>query len=170
MSSRIKTVIAATAIAAAVIGVAGVAVAGGWGRSSGPDYTYGTPNPFADAHAVVHVVETGQGKSHITLKVRGVDADAGRTFGAHVHERPCDAVDALRSGPHYQHAGPTETLEEREVWLDVTINKRGNGITHTTRPWSVDQSMPRSVVIHALPTAENGTAGARLACIDLDGN
>ena len=62
------------------------------------------------------------------------------------------------------------TLEEREVWLEVTIKKRGNGITHTTRPWSVDQSMPRSVIIHALPTAENGTAGARLACIDLDGN
>ena len=170
MSSRIKTIVVGTAIAAAVIGVAGVAVAGGWGRSSGPDYTYGTSNPFADARAVVHVVETGQGKSHITLKVQRVAAAAGSTFGAHVHQAKCDAVDPLLAGPHYQHAGGTGTLEEREVWLDVTINKRGNGITHATRPWSVDQSMPRSVIIHALPTAENGTAGARLACIDLDGH
>ena len=169
MSSRIKTVIAATAIATAVIGVAGVAVAGGWGRSSGPDYTYGTSNPFADAHAVVHVVETGQGKSHITLRVSGVDAPAGQTFGAHVHQFPCGS-DPDAAGPHYQHAGATRKLEEREVWLDVTINKRGNGITHATRPWSVDQSLPRSVIIHADPTAENGTAGARLACIDLDGH
>ena len=171
MSSRIKTVIAASAIAAATLGAAGVAVAGGSsGRSSGPDYTYGTPNPFADARAVVHVVETGQGKSHITLKVRGVEAAAGKTFGAHVHQAKCDAINPLLAGPHYEHVGATGLLEEREVWLDVTINKRGNGITHTTRPWSVDQSMPRSVIIHALPTAENGTAGARLACIDLDGN
>ncbi len=170
MSSRFKTIVAGTAIAAAVFGVAGVAVAGGWGRSSGPDYTYGTSNPFADARAVVHVVETGQGKSHITLKVQGVEAAAGNTFGAHVHQAKCDAVDPLLAGPHYQHAGATGTLEEREVWLDVTINHRGNAITQTTRPWSVDQSMPRSVIIHALPTAENGTAGARLACIDLDGN
>ena len=62
------------------------------------------------------------------------------------------------------------TLEEKEVWLDVTINAAGNGTTHTTRPWSVDQSTPRSVIIHAQPTAVDGTAGARLACIDLDGD
>lgn len=170
MTSRIKTVIAGTAIAAATLGATGVAVAGGSsGRSTGPDYTYGTPNPFTDAQAVVHVVQTGRGTSHITLSVRGVEAVAGQTFGAHVHQFPCGDV-GTAAGGHYQHAGATGSPEEREVWLDVTINKRGNAITHTTRPWSVDQSVQRSVIIHALPTAEDGAAGARLACIDLDGH
>ena len=170
MTSRIKSAVAVTAIAAATLGAAAVAVAGGSsGRSAGPDYAYGTPNPFAGASAVVHVVETGQGKSHVTLRVRGVDAPAGQTFGAHVHQFPCGNVGGAAGG-HYQHAGAVGTLEEREVWLDVTVNKHGDAITHATRPWSVDQSTPRSVIIHAAPTAPDGTAGARLACIDLDGN
>jgi len=170
MTSRIKTVIAGTAIAVATLGVAGVAVAGGsWGRSVGPDYTYGTPNPFADAKAVVRIVQTGKGKSHVTLRVSGVTAAAGQTFGAHVHQSRCGDV-GTAAGGHYQHSGATGSLEEREVWLDVTINKRGKAITHTTRPWSIDRSTPRSVIIHALPTAADGNAGARLACIDLDGD
>lgn len=170
MTSRINTFIAGTAIAAATLGAAGIAVAGGnWGRSAGPDYAYGTPNPFADARAIVSVVQTGQGKSHVALSVRGVDAPAGQTFGAHVHQSPCGDVGAAAGG-HYQHAGATGSLEEREVWLDVTINPHGNAITHATRPWTVDQSTPRSVIIHAAPTAPDGTAGARLACIDLDGD
>ena len=114
-------------------------------------------------------MQTGHGKSHVTLAVSGVEAAAGQTFGAHVHQLPCGAAGAAAGG-HYLHAGATGSLEEREVWLDVTVNESGNATTHTTRPWSVDRSTPRSVIIHALPTAADGTAGARLACIDLDGN
>ena len=31
------------------------------------------------------------------------------------------------------------------MWLDVTINADGNETTHTTPPWSIDRTTPRSV-------------------------
>jgi len=52
----------------------------------------------------------------------------------------------------------------------ATVNTDGIGHAEATRPWSLDDTTQRSVIIHALPTAANGTAGARLACIDLDGH
>jgi len=150
-------------------GAAGVALAaGGSARSSGPDHTYGADNPFADASAVVHVVLTGNGSTHVTLQVRGVDAEPGRVFGAHVHQLPCGPAGA-DAGPHYAHAGATGSLEQREVWLDFTVNAAGHGHANAKRPWPLNESPPRSVIIHADPTNDAGGAGPRLACIDLDG-
>ncbi len=138
-------------------------------RSAGPDYTYGESNPFADATASVHVVRTGKGGTRVTLRVRDVDAAAGTAFGAHVHVNPC-GPSGLDAGGHYQHAGASGSLEEREVWLDFTVNRAGNGHAAASRSWSLDESTPRSVIIHAMPTEPTtGGAGARLACIDLDG-
>lgn len=163
-----RKTVAAAIVVAGCIGSSGVALAvGSSSRSAGPDHVYGSSGELADATADVHVVMTGEGGSMITLHLRGVEAEAGRTFGAHVHQTPC-GENPLASGGHYQHAA-TGDLEAREVWLDVTVNEAGNGHAEARRPWSVDQSAPRSVVIHAAPTAPNGTAGARLACIDLDG-
>jgi Cu-Zn family superoxide dismutase len=86
-----------------------------------------------------------------------------------VHQRPCGPLGS-DAGGHYQHAGATGSLEDREVWLDVTVNAGGNGHSVAIRPWSLDESTPRSVIVHALPTApDTGAAGARLACIDFDG-
>jgi Cu/Zn superoxide dismutase len=170
-STRAIKVLTGTTIAAGILGVTAVAfaAAGGSARSAGPDRAYGEANPFAAASAVVHVVRTGNDSSHVSLAVHDVNALAGRTFGAHVHTQPC-GVDPLAAGGHYQHAGATGSLEAREVWLDVTIDADGNGTSHAKRPWAVDQATPRSVIIHALPTnADTGAAGARLACIDLDG-
>jgi Cu-Zn family superoxide dismutase len=168
MTTINKRFAGALVVAGLVTIPAGAALAGSiW--STGPDNTYGAANPFADAEARVHVVTDGSGGSTISLQVKGVDADPGRTFGAHVHRATC-GDDPLASGGHYQHAGVTGGLEEREVWLDVTVNGSGNGASVTHRSWAIDQSTLRSVVIHALPTSEvDGTAGARLACIDLDG-
>jgi len=165
-----KSAVAAVVVASVVMVVAGVAWAAGGSsaRSSGPDYAYGSPNPFANATAEVHVVKTGEDSTHVTLHVRGIDAPAGQTFGAHVHQQPCGAT-GTAAGPHYQHAGTTGTLEEREVWLDITVNASGNAHSEATRPWVLDESTPRSVILHALPTAADGTAGTRLACIDLNG-
>jgi Cu/Zn superoxide dismutase len=161
-----KRALAATIVVAATVGTAGVAL-GSSSRSSGPEYTYGTTGEFTDATAEVHVVTTGDGGSIITLHVRNADAVAGRTFGAHVHQSPC-GTEGSAAGGHYQH-GPSGDLEGREVWLDFTVNGAGNGHAEARRPWAVDQSTPRSVIIHAAPTASDGAAGARLACIDLDG-
>ena len=163
---RTKRAMAATTVVAATAGTAGVAL-GSSSRSTGPEYTYGTTGEFTDATAEVHVVTTGDGGSVITLHVRNADADAGRTFGAHVHQSPC-GTEGSAAGGHYQHS-PSGDLEGREVWLDFTVNGAGNGHAEARRPWAVDQSTPRSVIIHAAPTASDGAAGARLACIDLDG-
>lgn len=161
-----KRAVAAAIVAGVLFGTVGIAL-GSSSRSTGPDHTYGSTGEFDDATAEVHVVTTGDGGSMITLHVRDADAEAGRTFGAHVHQLPC-GTEGSAAGGHYAHPS-TGDLEGREVWLDVTVNRAGNGHAEARRPWAVDQSSPRSVVIHASPTAADGNAGPRLACIDLDG-
>jgi hypothetical protein len=153
-----------------VVGGSSVAGAlGGSSRSAGPDYVYGA-GAFDHAAARVHIVHNGDGATHVTLHVSGVDGAAGHTFGAHVHQKPCGAS-AADAGPHYQHTAAVGTLEDREIWLDFTVNAGGNGHAEAVRPWALDESTPRSVIVHALPTApETGAAGGRLACIDLDGD
>lgn len=142
---------------------------GGSARSSRPDFAYGSANPFATAHAAVHVAKTGNGETRTTLHVRGVDAPEGQRFGAHVHQDSC-GEDGIDAGGHYQHAGATGSLEAIEVWLDFTVDEGGNGHSSATRPWLLDETSPRSVITHAMPTAPaSGLAGARLACIGLDG-
>lgn len=160
-----KRAVAATIAAVGLVGTAGAALASS-SRSTGPDYTYGTTDEFSAATADVHVVATGVGGSLVALHVRNADAAAGRTFGAHVHQSRC-GTEGSAAGGHYQHAS-TGDLEAREVWLDFAVNRAGNGHAEARRPWAIDQSSPRSVIIHAGPTAPDGTAGARLACIDLD--
>ena len=155
-------------VAAGSLGTSVALAAGGSARSSGPDYTYVGGEAFADATASVHVVHTGNGGTRVSLHILGVDALAGQTFGAHVHQNPCGVTGAA-AGPHYQDAGATNALADREVWLDFTVNAAGIGHAEAERTWSLDETTQRSVIIHALPTAVNGTAGARLACIDLDG-
>ena len=169
-TTRPRKLLATFAVAAAAVTAAGAAFAAGGGRSAGPDYEYAGSEPFADASAVVQVVPMGNGMALVTLQVMGVEADAGRTFGAHVHTAPC-GTDPLAAGGHYQHAGLDATLplEDREVWLDFTINAAGQGHAEALRPWTVTSTDSRSVIIHALPTnSTSGLAGARLACIDLD--
>ena len=157
-------------VAALVAVGGGVAAAiGGSSRAAGPDYLYGA-SAFTNASAAVHIVNTGDGSTHVMLHITGVDGGAGQTFGAHVHRNPCGPLSA-DAGAHYQHAGASGVLEDREVWLDFTVNAAGNAHSEAVRPWSLDESSPRSVIIHALPTApDTGAAGARLVCIDLDGN
>jgi Cu-Zn family superoxide dismutase len=54
-----------------------------------------------------------------------------------------------------------------EVWLDFTTNAEGRGRSQTVVPFEV-LSGSRSVVIHQnAHTAVGGTAGQRLACLDI---
>jgi Cu-Zn family superoxide dismutase len=166
-SIRFRVGVAAVVVAG-LGGASVAAAAGGSARSAGPDFTYDAT--FARARARVHVVRTGSGGTHVTLHVTGVAGAAGRTFGAHVHQRPCGPSGGA-AGPHYQHAGAVGDLEQRELWLDFTVNAAGNGHAVAVRPWALDESSPRSVIVHALATDPvSGAAGARLACIDLDGD
>jgi superoxide dismutase, Cu-Zn family len=163
-------IVAATCVILGVLGTAAAALAAASStRSTGPDYRYGDANPFDDASAVIHVVHTGHEGTHVTLHITGVDAPGGRTFGAHVHVNPCGPSGA-DAGGHYQHAAGTGSLEDREVWLDFTVNAAGNAHAEALRPWPLDDGSPRSVIIHEAATnPETAGAGARLACIDLDG-
>ena len=51
-----------------------------------------------------------------------------------------------------------------EIWLDFTVNGAGNGQSISQVRWVPDPGQ-RSVVIHQSPTAADGTAGPRLACL-----
>ena len=165
-----KRLAAALVVVAGSLGTGVALAAGGSARSSGPDYKYAGSGAFANATATVHVVHKGNGGTLVTLHVVGVDAPTGQTFGAHVHQHSCGAVASDALG-HYQDPTITAALEDREVWLDFTVNAAGIGHAEAKRAWSLDETtQPRSVIIHAFPTnAVSGGAGPRLACIDLDG-
>jgi hypothetical protein len=124
--------------------------------------------------ATASAVMVGLGSSHFTLKVKGIDQDAaGKTFGAHLHLGPCLAGDwAGATGlGHYNtdilgSAIPPVISRLTEVWLDFEVTPQGDAKTEVTVPF-VPQPGERSIVIHALPTAPDGTAGDRLACLPL---
>ena len=126
-------------------------------------------NPAVDASARVHVVVNGGagGQTLVSLHVDGLPAD--RSFGAHLHRDSCAAA---FGGPHYQAPDPAVPVganadADHEVWLDFTTNAHGRGRALAVVPFEV-QSGARAVVIHqGAHTMTGGTAGQRLACIDV---
>ena len=110
------------------------------------------------------------GSTTFVLSVTGVDpAAAGQTYGAHLHVGPCVAGEGAAAGPHYNRSTvegdvPPSVTDQTEVWLDVTINAAGVGVSTTTVPF-VPEPGDRSVVLHAEPTTPSGSAGARLECL-----
>lgn len=154
---RTGAVVAAALVAIpAAAGAAGVLVDHGHGPTVAHDASY------EQIRTQVHAWARGD-STRVRLMVTGLEP--GRTFGAHVHTKPC-ADDPLASGGHYQHStDPSVPLAEREVWLDVTADADGHASTSTTVPWTFAPGTAGSVVIHALPTnPTTGAAGARLAC------
>jgi superoxide dismutase, Cu-Zn family len=156
--SRIRTSIA-TAVAVIAVPSAAMAASVLVDHGRGPTYTHDPA--YAGITTQVHAW-TRNGSTAVRLMVDGLPP--GGTFGAHVHTGTCGS-DPTTSGGHYQHAGASGPLAEREVWLDVTADAQGRGVTTTTVPWSFTPGTAGSVVIHALPTnPTTGAAGARLAC------
>jgi Cu-Zn family superoxide dismutase len=135
-------------------------------RAAGPVVAYRSvsPNPLAGVHGTVQAVTTASGGTRVTLHLRGFANDqVARTFGVHVHTGPC--ADGTSAGPHYTHPGPAPTLEEREIWLDFTVNTGGLGHAKASRDWLIEPGAAQSIVIHAEPTAPSGAAGTRQGCI-----
>ncbi|MGH3624363.1 MAG: superoxide dismutase [Sciscionella sp.] len=112
------------------------------------------------------------------LVVAGLQPD--REYGAHAHAKPCGATGAV-AGPHFQHVpdpvtpsvDPAFANPHNEIWLDFTTNATGIAFALSSVNWvATDERAPKSVVIHEMHTrtgaGEAGTAGARLACIDVD--
>ena len=134
------------------------------------------------ARARVRAVETGSGKTVVTLQARGFKPD--ETYGAHAHYRPCGATGAA-AGAHYQNVeerqgdevtpstDPAFANPDNEVWLDFTTDSEGNGSAQTVVDWQFRPSaLGRSVVVHANHTSHGGTppagnAGARLGCLSV---
>lgn len=132
------------------------------------DLAPATAGPFDAARAKL-TLDTSKG-TKATLIVHGVDpAVAGRTFGAHLHVGPCVAGNGAAALGHYNHSGTTPPVvnDDTEIWLDVTINDEGNARSVATVDWAPTAGA-RSVVIHANPTAPDGTAGPRLACLPVE--
>lgn len=164
-TTSIAALIATLLVIAATTAMTTVAGAGpDWSEiGNGPDFTYGSPNPFADAEVTVAARAIGNGEVQVRLDATGVDA-AGQRFGAHVHQKPCGPLGS-DAGGHYLSTDASGSLRHQEIWLDFTVDDHGTGGSIATRNWSLAGA--RSVVIHAQTTANDGTAGARLACIDV---
>jgi hypothetical protein len=156
---------AATVATVAAVGPAAAATAGVFGGDL-QDLAPAVVGPFDGASARLALVDHHDASTAV-LVVKDVDPSvAGRTFGAHLHSGPCVAGNPAAAGPHYNHSGvvPPVVSDRTEVWLDFTVTKAGAATSVAHVPWAPDPG-ERSVVVHELPTAPNGTAGARLACL-----
>lgn len=148
-------------------------------------FTYDATQVPVGAKVVVRSVKVATRKTVISLRVRGLLP--GETYGAHVHYLACGATGAA-AGAHYQNladpavAGsetvgstdPAYANPDNEVWLDLVTNANGYGQTHAVVDWRFRPTpgTTRSVILHIDPTSTGGTvpagtAGARLACLDV---
>ena len=128
--------------------------------------------PFDHARAK-GVIRSQAGESVVTFRVRGIDRSVrGETYGAHLHLGPCVTGDPAAALGHYNTdvldgRTPVRINDQTEVWLDFTVQRRGKARSQAWVPF-VPQPGARSIVIHAMPTEPNGTAGARLACLPME--
>lgn len=167
------------AMVALTLAVATPAGAGGTGhghdhgqvtRSSGTmsDLSPGTTDPTDGARARATAVSGHHGTKFV-LKVRGLDRAAkGMMLGAHVHVGPCVVGDGAVAGPHYNSSGGATVDASTEVWLDITVGRHGTARATAKVPFVIPSGGARSIVIHAMPTAPSGAAGARLACLPFE--
>ena len=148
------------------------------GRGEGPLVRYDVSKVPAGATAKVTAVYDSVGRSTVTLHVKGLKPST--KYGAHAHVYGC-GLTGTDAGGHYQNAlapigqstNPAYANPRNEIWLDLTTNAAGNGVARTVVPWQFwGDQRAESVVIHAQHTAtgptDAGTAGPRLACIDVD--
>ena len=149
-----------------------------------PSTANGKPELVPDgASARVQAVYNAAGDTIVTLHVRGLLPN--RPYGAHAHVGSCGLAGA-DAGPHYQFVvdpdatvtapstSPVYANPGNEIWLDVHTDDNGNAAAQTKVPWQfTPDRRPQSVMIHASRTATGagdglaGTAGARLACVDV---
>ncbi|MET9831550.1 superoxide dismutase family protein [Streptomyces sp. NPDC006385] len=138
--------------------------------------TYDTELVPASSRVQVKEELRRSGGTRIELRLR--DLVPHRVYGAHVHTKPCGELPA-DSGPHYQNkldpvqpsVDPDFANPRNEVWLDLTTNKDGSDRSIAIVDWRFREGGARSVVLHEMATSSHeghaGTAGARLACVNV---
>ena len=148
------------------------------GTSKGAWNVY--PDPYADGGASpipttmqgsVEAFSAGLSNMRVKLSVSGLTAS--RPYGSHLHKLACDDN---KAGAHYQHnaapdggaADPMYANSKNEVWLDFVTDAMGAGSKEATVEWIPRTGEAKSVVIHDQMTKNDGTAGAKLACINME--
>ncbi|MFJ1766285.1 superoxide dismutase [Amycolatopsis sp. NPDC088138] len=128
------------------------------------------------AGARAHVFSLSAARTTTSLVVTGLLPS--HTYGAHAHAQPCGATGDA-AGPHFQHVpdpvkpsvDPAYANPRNEIWLDFTTDRLGTGFALSTVDWTFGPRRARSVVVHETHTHTDpghaGTAGARLACLDV---
>lgn len=148
--------------------------------SSEGGVTYDPDAAPIDAELAVTVTQEGSSATFL-LEVTGMQPDRG--YAVHAHVNPCgDTGDA--AGPHFQNevdpaatpdapsVDPAYANPQNEVWLDIMTDADGAGTSEATAPFAFNDEAPASIVVHAeMMTAtargEAGSAGDRLACLDM---
>jgi Cu-Zn family superoxide dismutase len=135
-------------------------------------YNYDSTYVPAGARAQVERVETGDGRTIVTLQVFGLLPD--RDYGAHAHKFACGPL-PTDAGGHFQYvqggaSDPAFANEQNEIWLDLHTDAEGDGSAMTIVDWQFPADRrAHSVVIHDHHTATGegtaGTAGPRYACL-----
>jgi len=119
------------------------------------------------ARVSVAVVGGGEGRTLVTVDVRGLLPDRGYVASAHVN--PCGATGA-DAGEVFRTT--VDPAAENEVSLDVATDGNGAGQAEADVPFTLGTRAPRSVVLHADDAddaAGTGQAGTPAACITLPG-
>jgi Cu-Zn family superoxide dismutase len=178
----LRTTARTSLVSAGLAGLAGLALAAPAEAGPGPHvageliaYSSAVPE---DARARVHSVETGDGRTIMTLHVKGLQPFT--EYGAHAHVNACSPTSGLAAGPHFQHVvdpvspstNPAYANPDNEIWLDLTTNASGIGSAKAVVDWQFSsERRARSVILHQEHTAtgpgEAGMAGARLACLSV---
>ena len=161
---------------------------GSGGGDSGGETKIGTSkgdwevymNPFGDGGASpipntmkgsVEAFSPGSSKMRVKLSVTGLPAS--RPFGSHLHKLACADN---KAGAHYQNnaapdggaSDPMYANSKNEVWLDFVTDAMGAGSAEANVDWTPRAGEAKSVVIHDLMTKNDGTAGAKLACVNME--
>ncbi len=142
-------------------------------RGALSDLQTATVEPTDGAWAVIAAIRTAD-QTTVVLNLKDLDrAYAGVTYGAHVHSGTCQTGIGAAAGPHfnidvYNGSVTPVVSEDTEVWLDFTVTEGGTGHAQAIVPFAIPGGAASAIVIHAMPTAPNGTAGARLACIAVE--
>ncbi|WP_238012411.1 superoxide dismutase family protein [Dactylosporangium sp. AC04546] len=136
------------------------------------------PSAVKGPASAVLTLREDAGHTKVALAVDGFMPN--RSFGAHLHAKPCGPAPD-DAGGHFQHqpdpapspsGDPQYANPNNEIWLDFTTNDQGHGQATAEQDWELTPGhRPASLVVHATATMTSpgvaGTAGPRVACMTI---